>query len=340
MGIKDFWNIAVPDTSVIENVIQKINDEKLNEVDARKLINSLPLTKTIKDLGLPTTMKELTGMTLAIDANLISWQCMSAIKLDKALTDDGGNITQHLLIALNKILLMNKCSINQIWVFDNPSQNPRKLKTNLKRKEQRNKYSSNRVCMKTENYEEIKQLLSMLGITYITAPPGIEGEQYASYLTEGEIIEDRICQYVLTADPDTLLFCGNILRQYSEGTKGNRKNKLATFEYDKLLSDLYMDHDELCQIAMAMGHDFGDKIPRIGVKTVYKKIKSGALEKIYETPEKQEEMHQYNIDITDYIDEVEQHESNYDKDGLIDWLTNKGFNHDSLIKKLSTYVVL
>lgn len=308
MGIKDFYNIAIPNN------------------------------KTIKDLGTLITLKNLAGMRIAIDGNLIAYQCMTAISSDKALTDGDGKITQHLLISLNKIIAMNLMGIHQLWIFDNPIPNPRKAETHKQRKEHREKYSGNRLRLSSEHYDEIKQLLEYLGIPYVIAPSGVEGEQFGAWLTYGELQDERICQYILSADADVLLFEGNVIRQYTEGVKGNKKTKLALFEYNRLISELDMSKDDLCKMAMVMGHDFGAPVRGTAKGTVYKKVKAKQFDSLFNEPEKQEELSQYYMEPSDYIDDAEYHyNESYRPEELIEWLNSRGFNKNILLKRLSKY---
>jgi 5'-3' exonuclease len=260
-------------------------------------------------------------MSIIIDANLILYQCMAVLTTEKALRDSHGRITSHLKILLSKVLMYDKAGIKQTWVFDNQVRNPRK--------KQRPKSSG--VILEREHFDEIKEMLLYMGIFCLTAPPGIEAEQLGAWLTRGELIENRLYQYILTTDSDVLIFGGNMLRQYTEGKPA--KIKYSIFEYNDLLRDLEITRDELLCIAGTMGHDFGEKSRGIAKKSVYRKVKNGHQL----TPEQTESLAQFELLDDDYIDSAVGVQEPYNSEMLISMLVERNFNETKLRQDLESF---
>ena len=296
MGIKDFFNIKVGDETFMNSC------------------NSVELS-------------DLSGKTIAIDGNLILWKSMAAIK--NPLKDNEGNITTHINVALSKILLMAKHNINQIWVFDNPAISERKKATVQKRNESRKKYNS--IEMKSQYFHDIMTVLRYLGIVYIIVPRDVEAEQFAAWMTRGH--HEYLCDYVLTTDPDTILFKGNMLRQYTTGRGRSKKDHLCTIDYEDFMEHNDLSHEELEKIAAILGHDFHDGIRGIGKLTVYQKVKYG-----YDLPDECiNALEQFRMEPDNYIGLEETHKYEINIEELKKYLYNRAFNVDRLEERLNNY---
>jgi hypothetical protein len=110
-------------------------------------------------------------------------------------------------------------------------------------------------------------MLDMLGITWIECPVGFEAEQLAAFATTDNKIFGVYMDYVLTPDVDCLLFGARKMIK-----RDIRKKKFFLYELDKLLEEYNITQDELIKVGLVLGCDFADKTPRIGPKTVLKKL--------------------------------------------------------------------
>ena len=295
-----------------------------------------------------TTIKlvDMAGKNVIMDGNLIAYQCLTALRECDALRDSEGRITTHLKILLNKLIKFNKLGIKQLWVFDNLGQNPRKLETNIKRKKTSSQYS--RLRLTSEHYEEIKELLRYMGIAYIIAPVGIEAEQFASWMThpveddsseDAFETEDTHYHYVMSTDSDVLMFGGNMLRQYTTRSKVNNKWKSTThyalFDYDEFMNKVDLTQKELFEIATVMGHDFYPQgVSGTAVKTVYKKVKSGA---VVLTDEQEEALVQFLLDPDEYLNQAEFVQEAFNPDAIKEMLLVRDFKEHLLDKQLDNF---
>lgn len=296
MGIKDFFNIKAGD-------------------------------KIFADSCTHVTLPDLSGKILAIDGNLILWKSMAAIR--NPLKDHAGEITTHINVALSKVLLMAKNNIKQIWIFDNPAISERKRQTVDSRNESRKKYNS--IQMKSQYFHDMKTILEYLGIMYITVPMDIEAEQFGAWMTQG--YHEYKCDYVLTTDSDTILFKGNMLRQYTKGRGKSKKDFMCTIKYDEFMEENDLSHYELETIAAIMGHDFHEGIRGIGKLTVYKKVKLG-----YELEDEHiDALEQFRMEPNIYIGQEEIVHNELDMDGLKKYLTDRAFNVHRLEDRLNNY---
>lgn len=283
--------------------------------------------------GKKVELSDLEGKNILVDGNLIAWQCMTARSEKTALRDREGNITQHLKFVMNKVIMFNNNGIRQTWVFDNPSQNPRKLETNNLRK----KRSGDRLRLTSDHYEEIKELLKLMGIPIIIAPIGIEAEQYASWMTSlssednEDAFDDNRYHYILSTDSDVMLFGGNMLRQY----KKNKKICYSIFDHGDFMNKIEMDMEELFMVATVMGHDFYPSgIAGIACKTVYKKVKAGI---VILDDEQTTALEQFTLNPDDYLHEVEFIQEDFNPDLVKEILISRDFKENLLDKQLNNF---
>jgi 5'-3' exonuclease len=186
-----------------------------------------------------------------------------------------------------------------------------------------------------EHVEDIQQLLRLMGVMYIVAPPGVEAEQYGAYLTQG-IIDQRFCKYMISADSDVLCFGGNLLRVVSEksASGASRKTLYKIFELDDVLSELGMEYDMFLQMCVTMGTDFNDKTEGVGPGTVVEKIRNKDL---YFSPMQEETIEYFKSDISSKIGQAEIVQEEYRSDELLKFLTSRSFGADRVKKRLEKY---
>lgn len=310
MGIKQFFNIKI--------------------FNKKSAFNNL----TINDLGTQVSLRNFKGKRLCNDASILIYQSILSQEFNN-LTDSHGKTTVHINTILNKVIQQQEAGIEQIWIFDSPIPNPMKKRENEKRKERKDKLTKNNETVYTltkEHVEEIQKLLSLLGVMYIIAPPGIEAECYGSHLCKGPKSE-RFCEYMISSDSDILFFGGNLLKISSQksATGKTKKTVYKIFDLDQILYETGLDYDQFLTVGVALGTDWNDANEQgIGPGTVIKKIKD-----IYLTPSMKEAIKYYKQDFE--LKEAEIVKNQYNKEALIDFLVSRNFNKEKLLIKLEKF---
>ena len=201
--------------------------------------------------------KSMSG-TIAFDATAIVYTIIQACKL----TDSDGNNTAHLNTVLNTQKLFSH--MKQVWIFDWIPGFNKKFYVNAKthdmkkeEREKRAKSSDRRVPVTVEIYEETMAMILALGHTLIVAPSGVDAEMLSIHY-----------DYIFSPDSDVLLFGGrNLIR------KNFRTKKYELYSLDQIHT--IVTHNQLIEVGIALGTDYAPKVPRVGVKTVIKKVKAG-----------------------------------------------------------------
>lgn len=212
--------------------------------------------KTIEDLATTISYAELNGQAVAVDALNIIYTNMFAMQ-GKPLLHDGKR-TQHIYITVNQIIEFLECGICTHWIFDSGVVNELKKETVEKRRKINEK---NDMFITKEEIEDIKKLLLLCGITYSVV--NTEAELYGAALSANKLVTGVISQ-----DTDVLIGGGVLLRPKS--INGNKF--LLKIDTQIILEHLKITQQELYKIAVVMGCDFCKKTPRIGPKTVMKKL--------------------------------------------------------------------
>ncbi len=268
-----------------------------------------------------TSLKTLGGKntgihTIAVDAMTLIYSSSLGIGEVNKLSHNG-KPTAFMQVLWYVIINMIKAKLTPIFVFDNPMANKLKHAELSERKSKREKARDkmNELNEEIKNMEdikvdtdedegtkqkisekkakvkklekqtfvveqwminEVKFMLDCFGLPWFDAPPGIEAECYAAAMTH------EFADAVLSTDADTLLFGAKKLIKRNPF----KTNEYAVYDLAELLADNDITRQELVKIGVVLGCDFfKDKqstFPRIGVKTVIKKVKSGSLDEPFE----------------------------------------------------------
>jgi flap endonuclease-1 len=267
-------------------------------------------------------LKDLSDMTIAIDAMTEIYRNMLGMRSVKGLTDNKGRSTVHVMGIMNLVLKMKSFDITQIWVFDHPKGNTLKKMENEERRRRRiaaesavteakkaaaknlfaqpdlfndsdeeheeksssvQKHEKRAFRVETCHIDDVKFILNRFGIAWVEAPEGFEAECVCA-----NMVEYGHAEAVLSPDMDTLLFGAETLIR-----RDVRNKKFYKYSLSSVLEDLDMTRRQLVQVGIVLGTDFyKDNAKdtskrlffRIGPKTVVKKIKSGNLEEKFEDP--------------------------------------------------------
>ena len=212
---------------------------------------------------------------IAIDTSLILYKYVSAMRNSgKDLTDNNNNPTSHIFAILQNINMFTSKKIKPIYVFDGPAPEIKKItlekrkkaketaeqkQKNSKTKEDEIKYFKRSLVISKEQYDEVKLILSLLGIPYIQAEG--EADIICTYL-----VRNKIAYAAYSEDMDFLTFgCPILLKK-----KGN---KLQELRLDTVLKDLDINYNSFINLTILLGCDYSPTIKGIGYKTAYKLIK-------------------------------------------------------------------
>lgn len=294
--------------------------------------------KLLGDIGEKIEFKDMEGHRICVDASDYIYNSLLAMAHVNTLTDSEGRPTAHILRIFNVVQMLHRDGVNQIWVFDSPNANKFKKFEQEKRRTRREQgrqrgQEKQAFVINSDIVNDIKELLTLMGVTWIEAPEGIEAEHYGAFMTAGEM-GDRFCTYMLSADSDVLAFGGNLLRHTTEksATGKSKKTIYRVYELDDVLHALDVDYKEFLKVCVAMGTDFqAEKIKGAGPKTVVAKVKNDKLE--------------YTSDLKEVIkylksdppaDGADMQENTLDATGLREFLLARGFKDDRISKAIET----
>ncbi len=251
------------------------------------------------------TISDLAGKKVAIDAFNTLYQFLSTIRQRDGtpLMDRKGRVTSHLSGIFYRNMNLLEQGILPVYVFDGE---PPKLKSGeverrravreaafeewqLAKKEGRiddaRKAAQASSTLTTGMIDESKRLLTAMGIPWIQAPS--EGEALAAQMARENMVYASASQ-----DNDSLLYnCPRMIRNLSVSGK-RRVSRTNTFkiispeliDLDLNLRLLGISREQLIDIALLVGTDYNDKVPRVGPKTALKLIREfGSIEGIIES---------------------------------------------------------
>jgi flap endonuclease-1 len=292
--------------------------------------------ETLGNAGEKIELSALVGHRVCVDMSDYIYNSLLAMEHISALTDTEGNPTSHILRIFNTVQMLHKAGAKQVWVADSRRPNKFKRFEADKRRESRQKGKDEgdekrAFVMTGKHVQDIMKLLSLMGITYIEAPEGIEAEHYGAFMTSGPI-GDRYCTYMLSADSDVLMFGGNLLRHSTEKSPSGKSKKTLyrVYELEDVLNALDVTQDEFLKIAVCLGTDFQkEKIKGVGPKTVVAKVKNN---KVTIPDDLKEVMEYYKSDPP--TDGADIHESALDENGLRTYLLSVGFAEEKISKAI------
>ena len=300
---------------------------KLNSPDAIETIN----------------LHKLSGKTIAIDASLFMYKMLINVrKSDQSyFTSKEGKIVSHITGIFYKTTNYLAVNITPIYVFDGkPPENKCDVLKNRNDKvanakaamentelteEQKNNLEKQTVRLKKQHVDDIKQLLDLMGVSYVQADG--EAEAYAS-----EMCRKGMVDYVVTEDMDTLAFgCPRMIRTCLDKSI-KRSDVISVITLDTVLEGFSMNYTEFIDMCILCGCDYCENLPRVGNKTAFNHIKKfktieSLLPKIKALPECYEVKYKESRRLftmyhdTLNLDELNIHHSEIRFDELFEYLT-------------------
>ena len=226
-------------------------------------------------------IKDLYGKKIAIDISLLLYQSIINIRRSGVdLINDKGHITSHILGLFNKTILFLENGIIPVYVFDGkPSILKQSILTNrkltktkalknfkqAKTEQDKIKYFKRTVSISKEQFQECRELLTLMGIPYIDAPE--EADSYLSYLCKNNLV-----YAVLTDDMDILTFGSpRIIKNIF-----NSQKPLVDIELSNILSSLNLNYEEFIDLCVLFGCDYcsNSNFNQNEIYSIYLKTKS------------------------------------------------------------------
>lgn len=286
-------------------------------------------------------LDDFKGKTIVIDGTALIYSAVGAFNANH-LTDADGNVTSHIVVVFNTMLAFIKSSITTIWVFDYykskyeeimPTAKAETIAAtaatakaeepiDLKREEKDRREEVKTFSVTYTQIDECIQLLILFGCKVTIAPQGIEAECLCA------VISNDLGGCVYSPDSDSLLFGA---KQLIRRDKQKKTQSYLTYSLNALLTKHEISQEQLIQIGIAMGSDFAEKSPKIGVKTVIPAIKAGKI--VFSDRQKQAiALFTAQCDVTN----VKFTNNNANYRGLVDFLVTKQFTRQNVLKKLFT----
>ena len=295
---------------------------------------------SIEHVGL-YTMKD---KRVAIDTSIFLYKSLINIRYKgDYLRNKDGKIISHIQGLYYKTNQYLSFGITPIYIFDGKppiekskciQERNKKVKENKEKMEQteniieKQNLEKGTIRITKEYIDDLKHLFDLMGVSYIH--PNGEAEAYAS-----ELCRIGYVDAVITEDMDTLAYgCPLLIRNCID--KGIKRPEVITkFNFNKLMEDLKMNHDEFIDMCILCGCDYCPTIPKVGsvrsLKNIqeYKTIEN-FIEKNNITPP-EDFMNKYNVSRDLFkifkdkinIDELPIHSSIYNSEKLYQYLVHE-----------------
>tara|TARA_B110000971_G_C19937158_1_gene466922 strand:+ start:204 stop:1187 length:984 start_codon:yes stop_codon:yes gene_type:complete len=218
----------------------------------------------------------MNGKRVAVDTSIFLYKSLMNVRnKGDYLRNKDGKVVSHIQGIYHKTNQYLTFGITPIYIFDGkpPSEKgdcikQRKKKaseckeklalttntTDIKEKIALEKGS---IRIKKEYIDDLKQLFDKMGVSYIHADG--EAEAYASELCRLGVVDA-----VVTEDMDTLSYgCPQLIRGCIDKSI-KRPEVCTTFNFDRILSDFNMTHDEFIDMCILCGCDYCPTIPKVG----------------------------------------------------------------------------
>ncbi|CAG9838327.1 unnamed protein product [Diabrotica balteata] len=262
----------------------------------------LNLTKLLADVA-PQALKDYElknyfGRKIAVDASMCLYQFLIAVRAEGAqLTSADGETTSHLLGTFHRTIRLVENGVKPVYVFDGKPPDLKSGELN-KRQEKRNeaqaalakateagdaaeidKFNRRLVKVTKQHSQEVKQLLTMMGIPYVDAPCEAEA-QCAALVKAGKVYATA------TEDMDALTFGSKVLVRHMTFSEA-RKMPIQEIHLDKVLTGLDLTQEQFIDLCILLGCDYTDSIRGIGPKRAIELIqKHKSIENIIQNIDK------------------------------------------------------
>ncbi len=252
---------------------------------------AVDIGKLVSEAKSETSIDELSGKTIAIDAFNTIYQFLSIIRQPDGtpLTDKDNRITSHLSGLLYRTSRLIEKGVKPIFVFDGipPTAKRKTLEARMSRRrvaleaweksksegllEEARMHAMASTSINAYVISSSKELLKLMGVPFIQAPG--EGEAQAAQLSKAGIAYASASQ-----DYDSFLFGADVVIRNLTLTgrrKLPKKNvyvdvSIERIELKKLLGKFGITLNQLIWLGMLVGTDFNQGVSKVGPKTALK----------------------------------------------------------------------
>ncbi|PAV61303.1 hypothetical protein WR25_07381 [Diploscapter pachys] len=192
-----------------------------------------------------------------------------------------GEITRHLIGIFYRTIRLISNGIKPVYVFDGKPPDM-KMGELVKRSERRaadferalsravergevDTFEKNIVQVTREHFDEVKRLLTLMGVPLIEAPS--EAEAQCAELVKGGKVHASV-----TEDMDALAFGSNILLRNIFGDE-TRKFNVKEFNLKRVLDEMKLTMNQFIDFCILLGCDYCGSIRGIGPKKAFELIK-------------------------------------------------------------------
>ena len=243
------------------------------------------LTQLIKQKS-PDSIQHVNLYTLkdkkvAIDTSILLYKSLINVRYNgDYLRNKDGKIISHIQGIYTKTVQYLSLGIIPIYIFDGKPPPEKKeciqernkkaqeckekmeLTDNIQEKQNLEKGT---VRIKKEYIDDLKQLFNHMGVSYFH--PDGEAEAYAA-----ELCRIGYVHAVITEDMDTLAYgCPLLIRNCIDKSL-KRPEIITTFNFQKMIEDFKMTHEEFIDMCILCGCDYCPTIPKVGAVRAFKNI--------------------------------------------------------------------
>ena len=243
------------------------------------------MTQLIKQKS-PDSIQHVNLYTLkdkkvAIDISILLYKSLINVRYNgDYLRNKDGKIISHIQGIYTKTVQYLSLGIIPIYIFDGKPPPEKKeciqernkkaqeckekmeLTDNIQEKQNLEKGT---VRIKKEYIDDLKQLFNHMGVSYFH--PDGEAEAYAS-----ELCRIGYVHAVITEDMDTLAYgCPLLIRNCIDKSL-RRPEIITTFNFQKMIEDFKMTHEEFIDMCILCGCDYCPTIPKVGSVRAFKNI--------------------------------------------------------------------
>jgi len=309
-----------------------------------KVINKYsPNAIKMKNIG------DYDGKKLGIDANLMIYKVVYAIRKNGYDLKNNGIIVTHIHGILQKLVSFKKRKIKAIFVFDgippklkeNTMKNRKKIKIALslkyeraKSQDEKKRFYYHKSDINSDEIFDVMELIKIFGF------PIIESKVEAD-ITLAELSKQKKIDAVVTDDMDILVFGGGpVLKNFSI----NEKKKFQEISLKRLLKDSKLSQKQLIDISILIGCDYCPKAKDVGPVKAYKLIKENKTignitkKKLAWIPSDYKKVQSFFKTRDKQVKKFEYNEKDINNDKLIVFLNENGFKQkyiDGVIKNIS-----
>ena len=218
---------------------------------------------------------------VAIDISIFLYKSLINVRYNgDYLRNKDGKIISHIQGIYTKTVQYLSLGIIPIYIFDGkPPPEKREciqernkkaqeckekmeLTDNIQEKQNLEKSS---IRIKKEYIYDLKQLFNYMGVSYIH--PDGEAEAYAA-----ELCRIGYVDAVVTEDMDTLAYGCPLLIRNCIDKKMKRPDIITIFNFQKMIEDFNMTHEEFVDMCILCGCDYCPTIPKVGSVRAFKNI--------------------------------------------------------------------